>query len=162
MHLDEIRFTSDEIRRYNSTPFLALSIRLLWHELCVPVRLMTHGRSRFGVLFVVWFILFVPYQVPAQPSTAPPSSLSTRPLTPESAESELRGSCDLCREPERRAASDLLPRRRHREKGMRPNKIPKGTHRSLEQRLKATLPRRPVVPTEVQEQRDSQTREPIE
>ena len=156
MHLDEIRFTSDEIRRYNSTPLLALSIRLLWHGLCFPVRLMTHGRSRFVVLFVVWSILILPHQVPAQQSTAPPSSLSTRPLTPGATESEIHTSCDLCRKPEVKPGSDLRPQRLRREKGMRPNKTPKGAHRSLDQALKSTLPRRPLPSPEGQEQLDPQ------
>ena len=44
----------------------------------------------------------------------------------------------------------------------RDRKSAKGTHRSLDQSLKSTLPRRPLVPPEIQGERDSQTRSPIE
>ena len=139
-----------------------LSMRPLWHGLCVPAKIMAQGRTTFIALIAVGFILIFSHQGPAQQSTAPPSSLSTRPLTPESTDSELRGSCDLCRKSERRAGSDLRPHRLHREKGLCPHKNPKGTHRSLDQSLKSTLPRRLLVPPEVREQRDSHTRGPAE
>ena len=154
--------SGNEIRRYNSTRLLALSISLLWHGLCVLAKIMAQAQTTFAALIVVGFISVFPYQVPAQPSTAPPSSLSTRPLTSESTESELRGSCDLCRKSERRVGSDLRPHRPHREKGLRPHKSAKGTHRSLDQALKSTLPRRSILPPEGQERRDSQAREPAE
>ena len=134
---------------------LALSISLLWYELCVLTKLMAPAHTTFAAFIAVGFILLFSHQAPAQQSTAPFSSLATRTLTPESTESELRGSCDLCRKSERRAGSDLRPQRRHREKGLRPHKNPKGTHRSLDQLLKSTLPRRPLVPPEVREQRDA-------
>jgi hypothetical protein len=116
----------------------------------------------FGVLIAVAVILIFPHQVPAQQSTAPPSSLSTRPLTPWHTESELRPFCDLCRKPDARAGSDIKPNRLRREKGLRPHKNAKGTHRSLDQSLKSTLPRYPLAPSEGQGQRDSQTRGPAE
>ena len=134
-----------------------LSTKPLWHGVCVPASIMAQGRTMFGAVIAVGCILVFPYQTPAQQSTAPPSSLSTRPLAHESTESELRPSCDLCRKPDARAGSDIKPLRLHREKGLRPHKSAKGTHRSLDQSLKSTLPRRPLVPPEVQEQRDSQT-----
>jgi len=123
---------------------------------------MAQDRSKFLALTVIGFILTFPHQVPAQPTTAPPSSLPTRPLTPQSTESELRGSCDLCRKPDARAGSDLRPHRPHREKGLRLHKSAKGTHRSLDQALKSTLPRRPLIPPEDQGQSDSQARESLE
>lgn len=150
------------IRRYNSTRLFALSTKPLWHGACVPASIMAQSRTTFGALIAVGCILVFPHQVPAQQSTAPPSSLSTRPLGTETTESELRPSCDLCRKPEGRPGSDLRPQRLRREKGLRPHKNAKGTHRSLDQSLKSTLPRRPLSPPEVQGQRDSQTKEPAE
>lgn len=148
----------DEIRRHNSMRLFALSIRPRWHGACLPANIMAQGRITFAALIAVGCILILPYQVPAQQSTAPPSSLSTRPLVPGSTEHELRPSCDLCRQPEERPGSDLRPQRLRREKGLRPHKNAKGTHRSLDQSLKTTLPRRPLVAPEVQEQRDPQTK----
>ena len=116
----------------------------------------------FGALIVVGVILVFPPLVSAQQSTAPLSSLSTRPLTLEHTESEIRTSCDLCRKPEGRPGSDLRPQRPRREKGLRPHKNAKGTHRSLDQSLKSTLPRHPLVPQEVRGQRDSQTAGPAQ
>ena len=136
----------------------ALSIRLLRHGVCGPVRIMAQGRTTFAVLISVGCILIFPHQVPAQQSTAPPSSLSTKPLTPGATESDIRTSCDLCRKPEESQGSDLQPQRLRREKGLRPHKNPTGTHRSFDQSLKSTLPRRPLTPPEGQGQWDSQTR----
>ena len=132
-----------------------LSIRPLWHGPCVPASIMAQGRTTFGALIAVGFILVFPHRVPAQQSTAPPSSLSTRPLATGHTESEISTSCDLCRKPARKPGSDLRPQRLHREKGLRPHKNAKGTHRSLDQSLKLTLPRHPIAPPEGQEQRDS-------
>ena len=140
----------------------ALSIRLLWHGVCVPTSIMAQGRTMFGVLIAVGVILVCPHLIPAQQSTAPPSSLSARPLTPGHTESDLRPSCDLCRKPERRPGSDLRLHRPHREKGLRPHKNAKGTHRSMDQSLKSTLPRHPLAPPEGQGQRDPQAGEPAE
>ena len=154
----ERRFTNDDVLGYSSMRLFALSIRPLWHGVCVLARIMKQGQTTFGALIAVGFILVFPHQVPAQQSTAPPSSLSTRPLTPEATESELRSSCDLCRKPEGRAGSDLRPHRLHREKGLRPHKNAKGTHRSIDQSIKSTLPRHPLAPPEGQGQRDSPTR----
>ena len=148
----------NERRRHSSMRIFVLSTRSLWHGVCVPASIMAQGRTTFGALIAVGCILVFPYQVLAQPSTTPPSSLSIRPLTPGATESELRSSCDLCRKPEGRPGSDLRPHRLRREKGLRPHKKAKGTHRSLEQSLKSTLPRRPLAPPESQGQRDSQTR----
>jgi len=97
----------NEIRRYNSMRLFALSIRLRWHEACVPANIMAQGRITFAALIAVSCILVLPYQVPAQQSTAPPSSLSTRSLVPgspspnfvrlvTSAESQRRGREAIC------------------------------------------------------------------
>ncbi|HSL05126.1 MAG TPA: hypothetical protein VK901_16485 [Nitrospiraceae bacterium] len=102
----------------------------------------------FATLIAIGVMLAFPYLVPAQQSTAPPSSLSTRPLIPGHTESELRPSCDLCRKPEARAGSDNMPHRLHREKGLRPHKNAKGTHRSLEQAMKSALPHRALTPND--------------
>ena len=149
---------SRESRRYNSMRLFALSIRPLRHGVCVPASMMARGRTTLGALIAVGVVLIFPHQILAQQSTAPPSSLSTRPLIPDHTESELRPSCDHCRKPEGRPGSDLRPQRPPREKGLRPHKNAKGTHRSLDQSLKSTLPRRPLAPPEDQEQRDSQIR----
>jgi hypothetical protein len=139
-----------------------LSTRPLWHGVCVPANIMAQARTTFVALIAVGFILVFPHQVPAQPSTAPPSSLSTRHLAPGITESEIRTSCDLCRKPEGRSGSDLRPHRLHREKGLRPHKKAKGNYRSMDQSLKSTLPRHPLAPPEVPGQRDSHIREPAE
>ena len=157
-----IRYQLYALASYNSTRIFVLSTRPLWHGLCVPARIMAQDRITFGALLAVGFILVFPHQIPAQPSTAPLSSLSAVPLAPEATESELRPSCDLCRKPEGRAGSDLRPHRLHREKGLHPNKNATGTHRSLNQSLKSTLPRHPLAPPEIQGLRDSQPREPAE
>jgi hypothetical protein len=136
---------SRESRRYNTMPLFTMSIRPLGMMCAFPSGIMTQGRTMFGAVIAVGFILIFPHQIPAQQWTAPPSSLATRPLTPESSESELRPSCDLCRKPEGRPGSDVRPNRSLREKGLRPHKNPKGTHRSFDQSLKS-LPRRPLHP----------------
>jgi hypothetical protein len=158
----EQRFTNDDVLGYNSMRLFALSIRLLRHGVCVPARIMAQGRTTFAALIAGGCILIFPHQVPAQPSTAPPSSLSTKPLTPVATESEIRTSCDLCRKPEAKPGSDLRPQRLRREKGLRPHKNPKGTHRSFDQSIKSTLPRRSLTPPEGQGQWDSQTSGPAE
>lgn len=107
---------------------------------------MAQGRTMLGVLIAVGIILIGSHKVTAQQSTAPPSSLSTRPLTSEHAESKLRPSCDLCRKPEEKPTSALKPYRLQRDKGSRPHKSPKGVHRSFDQSLKSTLPRRQITP----------------
>lgn len=156
----ERRFTIDEIRRYNSMRIFRLSTRPLWHEPCDLASIMAQSRILFGTLISVGILLTVlPYEVPAQSSTAPPSSLSTTPLTPSSTESELRPSCDLCRKPEGHPGSDPRP---HRHKGLHPRKKAKGIHRSMDQSLKSTLPRHPPAPSVGQGQRDLQTGEPVE
>jgi hypothetical protein len=144
--------------RYNSMPLFVLSIRPVWHGVCFLAGIMAQGQTTFVALIAVGVILIASHQVSAQPSTAPPSSLSTRPLAPGATESEIRTSCDLCRSLEGRPGSDLHPQRLRREKGLRPHKSAKGTHRSLDQSLKSTLPRYPLTPPEDQEQRDSQAR----
>ena len=117
----------------------ALSTKPLWHGVCVPTGIMAQGRITFSALIAIGFILVFPYQIPAQQSTAPPSSLSTRPLAPESTESELRPSCVLCRKPEGRPGSDLRPQRLHRDKELHPQKKSKERHRSREQAMKSVL-----------------------
>ena len=139
-----------------------LSTRPIWHGVCSAAKAMAQSQTMFRILIAVWFIMNFPHHVTAQPSTAPPSSLSTRPLVPGATGSELRPSCDLCRKPEGRAGSELRSHRLHREKGLRPHKNAKGTHRSLDQSLKSTLPRHPLAPPEGLGQLDSQTREPAE
>jgi len=103
----EQRFTNDDVLGYCSMRLFALSIRPLWHGVCVPESIMAQGRTMFSALIAFGVILIFPHQAPAQHSTVPPSSLSTRPLTPGSTESELRPSCDLCRRPEGRPGSGL-------------------------------------------------------
>ena len=143
---------SRESRRYNTMRLFALSIRPLWHGLCLSTNIMTQGRTTFAALIAVGCILLFPNQVPAQQSTAPPSSLPTKPLAAESSESEIRPSCELCRQPDPRAENSIKPYRLRREKGLRPHKSPKGTHRSFDQSIKATLPRRHIAPQEGQGQ----------
>ena len=129
-----------------SMRLFVLSTRPPWHRVCVTARIMAQGRTTFGALIAVGFILFFPHQVPAQQSTAPPSSLSTTPLTPGATESELRPSCDLCRKPDARAGSDLRPHRLHREKGLHPHKKPKGLRRSSSKSFRSLLRRQALAP----------------
>jgi hypothetical protein len=158
----EIRFTSDEIRRYNSTRLFRLSTKPRWHGVCFLQNVMIRSHTLFGALIAIGIMLIFAHQISAQQATAPPSSLSTRPLAAGTNESELRPSCDLCRKPEARPGSDMKPQRFRGEKGIRPHKHAKGTHRSLDQSIKSTLPRRSVAPRDGQEQSDSQTGVPIE
>ena len=144
----EICFTSDEIRRYNSTRLFPLSTKPPWHGVCFLQYVMTRSHTMFGSLIAIGIMLIFAHQVSAQQSTAPPSSLSTRPLGAGTNESELRPSCDLCRKPETRPGSDLKPQRFRREKGIRPHKHAKGTHRSLEQTMKSALPHRSLAPND--------------
>lgn len=147
---------------YNSTRLFPLSTKPPWHRVCFLLYFMTQSHTMFGALIAIGIMLIFAHQVSAQQSTAPPSSLSTRPLAAGTNESELRPSCDLCRKPETRPGSDLKPQRLRREKGLRPHKHAKGTHRSLDQSIKSTLPRRPVASPDGQEQSDSQTGGPID
>lgn len=158
----ERRFTSNDVLGYNSMRLFPLSTKPPWHRVCLLLHFMTHSQTMFGALFVIGIMLIFANQVPAQQSTAPPSSLSTRPLAPGANESELRPSCDLCRKPESKPGSSLRPRRLHREKGLRPHKHAKGTHRSLDQSIKSTLPRRSLAPPEDQGKRYSQPGGPSE
>jgi len=150
---------SSDNESHCSMRIFTLSTRQLWHELCDLVRNMAQSRTLFGALIAIGVILIFPHEVPAQPSTVPPSSLSTTPLTPGSTESELHPSCDLCRKPEGRPGSDLRP---HRHKGLHPRKKAKGIHRSLDQSLKSTLPRHSTARSVGQGQRDLQTEVPVE
>ena len=158
----EAYLASDERHRYNSTRIFVLSTKPLWHGVCFAISFMAQSHTMFGALIALGVILIVPHLVSAQQSTAPPSSLSTRPLTPSHTESELRPSCDLCRKPEAKPGSDLRPQRLRREKGLRPHKNAKGTHRSIDQSIKSTLPRNRLAPPEGQGLRDSQTGRPAE
>ena len=110
------------------------------------MKIMAQGQTTFGALIAVGFILIFPHQVPAQPSTAPPSSLSTVPLAPGATESELRPSCDLCRKPDPRAGSTFHPHRLHREKGLHPHKKPKGMRRSSSRSFRSLLRRQALTP----------------
>ena len=132
--------------RYNSMRLFALSIGPLWHEVCVPADIMAQGRITFVALIAVGVILTAPHQALAQASTAPPSSLSTKPLGPGTTESELRPSCDLCRKPEPRAGNTFNPHRLHREKGLHPHKKPKGMRRSSRRSVRSLLRRQAFAP----------------
>jgi len=85
-------------------------------------------------------MLFTPQVLPAQQSTAPPSSLSTTPLTPGDYGSGQLPLCDLCRKPDSRAGSDVRPHRLPRDKALRPHKKPKGMHRPSRHSLRSLLP----------------------
>ena len=138
-----------------------LSTKPPWHRVCFT-RSMAQRQTMFAALIAVGIIMLFPHLVPAQQSTAPPSSLSTRPLGPGASESEIQPSCDLCRRPAAKPGSNLRPRRLHREKVLRPHKNPKGTHRSIDQSIKSTLPRRSLAAPENLGTGDSQTGGPAE
>lgn len=107
---------------------------------------MAQDRTMLGALITVGIILISPHQIAAQQSTAPPSSLSTKPLASETSESELRPSCDLCRKPDARAGSNLRPHRPHREKGLHPHKKPNGLRRSSRNSFRSVLRRQAPAP----------------
>jgi micrococcal nuclease len=100
----------------------------------------TRQDSFRGVLWAIALLLFFPSEVWSQPSTIPPSSLTTAPLSPNPDAPGQLPTCDLCRAPEPRAGNTILPHRLHREKGLHPHKKPKGTHRSNRQSLRSLLP----------------------
>jgi micrococcal nuclease len=85
-------------------------------------------------------ILITPHVVRAQQSTAPPSSLSTAPLSPGEYASGQLPFCDLCRKPEPRAGSDLRSHRPPMDKALHPHKKPKGMHRPSRHSLRSLLP----------------------
>ena len=102
--------------------------------------------SSVGLALVMIVTFTMPlYENLAQPSTAPPSSLETRPLSPEGEAQSLPQNCESCWKPERRAGSNLRLHRRHRDLGLHPRKKSKGIHRSLNHALKSTLPRDPLL-----------------
>jgi hypothetical protein len=78
----------------------------------------------------------------AQPSTAPPSSLPTMPLTPNMNDPARPATCDLCRPLEGRPGSDLQRHRRLRQKDLRPHKKAPGVTKSPKRSLTSQLPRR--------------------
>ena len=102
------------------------------------------GISGQGYLcLVVWsaiLTLIAPHVSPAQPSTAPPSSLPATPLSPSDNASGQLPSCDLCRQPDSRAGSDVRPHRLPRDKALHPHKKPKGMHRPSRHSLRSLLP----------------------
>ncbi len=104
----------------------------------------TTGRFRQGypglIVWPIMLLLITPHVVPAQQSTAPPSSLSTTPLSPGEYDSGQLPFCDLCRKSESRAGSDVRPHRLPRDKTLRPHKKPKGMHRPSRHSLRSLLP----------------------
>lgn len=112
--------------------------RPLWHGLCFSARIMTQDRAPFAAYIAIGFILICSHQILAQPSTAPPSSLSTR---PGELESKLRPSCDLCRKPAPQAGSTIHPHRLHREKWLHPHKRRNGLRRSPSRSFQSLLRR---------------------
>lgn len=92
------------------------------------------------IVWPIMLMLMTPHIVPAQQSTAPPSSLSTTPLSPGEYASGQLPFCDLCRKPEPRAGSDLRPHRVPRDKTLRSHKKPKGMHRPSRHSLRSLLP----------------------
>jgi hypothetical protein len=106
--------------------------------------LTTMSRFRQGypgvIAWPIMLMLITPHVVPAQQSTAPPSSLSTTPLSPGDYASGQLPFCDLCRKPERRAGSNVRPHRLPRNQALRPHKKPKGMHRPSRRSLRSLLP----------------------
>jgi nuclease-like protein len=97
-------------------------------------------------------IVMTPEVLPAQQSTAPPSSsLSTIPLSPGENTSGRLPFCDLCRRPEPRAGSGLRSHRLPRDKELRPHKKPKGMHRSSRRSLRSLLPHHAPEPITTRE-----------
>ena len=78
----------------------------------------------------------------SQPSTAPPSSLTTTPLKPNMNDPADPATCDLCRPLEGRPGSDLPRHGRLRHKDMRPQKKVPGLTTSPRRSLTSQLPHR--------------------
>jgi endonuclease YncB( thermonuclease family) len=110
----------------------------------VPQASATMGGFRQGypgvIVWPIMLMLIAPHVVLAQQSTAPPSSLSTTPLSPDEYASDQLPFCDLCRKPEPRAGSDVRPHRLPRNKALRSHKKPKGMHRPSRHSLRSLLP----------------------
>jgi len=85
-------------------------------------------------------MLITPHVMPAQQSTAPPSSLPTTPLAPGENVSGQLPSCDLRRTPEPRRGSNLHLHRLPRNKTLHLHKKPKGAHRPSRRSLRSLLP----------------------
>lgn len=102
------------------------------------------GMSRQRYLNVaIWsgaLMLIISQVLLAQQSTAPPSSLSTTPLSPGEYATGQLPLCELCRKPDPKAGSDVRPHRLPRDKTLRPHKKPKGMHRPSRHSLRSLLP----------------------
>lgn len=95
---------------------------------------------------IVPFLLAMPHEGLTQSTTAPPSSLPTAPLSPDTAITDPRSSCDLCWKPEPRAGSTVRPHRPHREKGLHPHKKPQRLRRSNSRSFRSMLRRQAPTP----------------
>jgi hypothetical protein len=95
-----------------------------------------------AVFSIVFTITSVTIPAHAQPSTAPPSSLPTTPLSPNTSTQDGIASCELCRNLEGRPGSDLKPHRRHIDKDLHAHKKAKGISKSSKRSLRNQLPHR--------------------
>jgi hypothetical protein len=110
------------------------------------IDIMERGTSTICA-WLFWAIivtLFSAHDCQGQPSTAPPSSLPTMPLSPKMSAQEGPASCEFCRKLEGQPGSDLKQHHRHREPGLHPKKKANGIHRSPSRSLKSSLPRHPL------------------
>ncbi len=103
----------------------------------MTARRVLHVMS-FALFAVVAFVL----TAHSQPSTAPPSSLPTMPLEPNTNDPARPATCDLCRPLEGRPGSDLQRHRRLRQKHLHLHKKAPGVTKSPKRSLTSQLPRR--------------------
>ncbi len=103
-------------------------------------------RCVLATFLTIPFLFAMPHEGLTQSTTAPPSSLSTAPLSPDATIPDSRSSCDLCWKPDLRAGSTLHPHRLHREKGLHPHKKPKGLRRSSSRSFRSLLRRQAPAP----------------
>jgi hypothetical protein len=93
-------------------------------------------------------VVFLDKLADAQPSTAPPSSLTVMPLSPDSINPSGNESCALCRPLEGRPGSDLKRHPARRDGGLHPHKKAPGVGRSPKRSLKSLLPHRKLKENE--------------
>jgi hypothetical protein len=89
----------------------------------------------------------------AQSSTAPPTSLAVRPLSPDPVNPPGIESCALCRPLEGRPGSDLKRHRARRDHDLHPHKKAPGVGRSQKRSFKSLLPQRKLGENEEESER---------
>jgi hypothetical protein len=103
---------------------------------------MTACSALQAIIIALFILNILVIAAHPQPSTAPPSSLPTTPLSSGRGDPSSPGSCDLCRPLEGRPGSDLRHQRHRQDKSLHPQKKPKGGTKSDKRSLMNQLPHR--------------------